>query len=129
MAAVNSFDIDGVIWLPAPYRGLKPEPQDVIITGRSIEERPETERFLASRGIANTVHFNPAPFQAKTRASSGAHKASVLRALLASGVHVGIHFEDDPVQAQIIQDAVPAVTVVRVCHRLVEVENVRRPEE
>jgi ribulose bisphosphate carboxylase small subunit len=123
---INTFDIDGVIWLPEPYVGLRPELNDIIITGRSIEEEKETYEYLESRGIYNEIYFNPLPFDKKTRKTSGEHKATVLRALLQEGYKVGIHWEDDPVQAEIIRNLVQDVTVVEIRHNLVELENVHR---
>lgn len=124
---INTYDIDGVIWLPQPYQGLKPDIHDIIITGRSIDEAPETFEFLESRQIFNEVYFNPIPFNCKTRESSAYHKAGVIRALLQEGYKVGIHFEDDPLQAEIIRYRVPEIVVVEIRHNLVELENVRRP--
>ena len=40
---VNGFDIDGVIHLGNGICGIRPGPKDVIITGRSYEEEPETK--------------------------------------------------------------------------------------
>ena len=62
MKTINTFDIDGVITV-----GLYPGPDDVIITGRSYEEAPETYAMLRSKGINNPVYFNPLPFDKKTR--------------------------------------------------------------
>ncbi|MFK0573770.1 hypothetical protein [Endozoicomonas sp.] len=123
---VNSFDIDGVIYL-GEHRGVYPGPGDIIITGRSIEEAFDTLAMLNSRNITNPVFFNPLGFADKTRESSGTHKASVLAMLLTSGFNVGIHFEDDPLQKQIIEQAKLPVTVVHIRQNLVELENVRHP--
>ena len=38
------FDLDGVITI-----GLMPTKEDIIVTGRSIQEQPETERYLKKR--------------------------------------------------------------------------------
>jgi hypothetical protein len=40
------------------------------------------------------------------------------------GIHIGLHFEDDPIQADIIERECPHVKVVRIVHDLVEKENV-----
>lgn len=124
---INTYDIDGVIWLPEPYVGLKPEVNDIIITGRSFEEEDETQKFLESRNIYNEVYFNPLPYAEKDREKSAAHKANVLFDLLNEGYKIGIHFEDDPLQAEIIRFRIPGVTVVEIRHNLVDLENVRRP--
>ena len=33
---INSFDIDGVIYMGDDYDGIYPGPKDIIVTGRSI---------------------------------------------------------------------------------------------
>lgn len=123
---LNSWDIDGVIFMGKGYRGLKPAPRDIIITGRSWEEETETTAMLRHFGILhNKIYFNPLPFDQKTRESSGEHKAKVLNTLKGYGENVEIHFEDDPVQAKIIRALAPHVQVVEIVHNLVEKENVR----
>ena len=124
---INSFDIDGVIWLPKPLVGLRPEKDDVIITGRSYEEEDETYEFLESRGIHNEVYFNPARFNQKTRQTSGLHKANTLLALIAQGFQIGIHWEDDLIQAEIIRSMLGSrVQVIHVLHNLVDLGNVKQ---
>ena len=120
---INAFDCDGVITV-----GIYPGPDDVIITGRSYDERPETEQMLAKKGIKNLVHYNQLPYDEKTRTSSGVHKAQTLRVLKSNGVIVENFFEDDPVQWKIIEESCPWVNVVHVVHDLTEKENVRAPE-
>lgn len=123
---VNSFDIDGVIYMGPNWTGVFPGPSDVIITGRSIEEKPETDEMLKSRGIENTVFYNPLSYEDKTRESSGKHKSVMLNLLIESGVEIGIHFEDDPIQADIIRTNIPSVNVVLLEHDLVDKENHRQ---
>jgi len=125
---ISTFDIDGVIWLPPPLRGIMPEENDIIITGRSHEESEETYEYLNSRGIFNEVYFNPLTFNEKSRQSSGVHKSRVLKTLLSSGFDIGCHFEDDPVQAQIIREMVPEINVIEIRHNLVELENIRQKD-
>ncbi|NNK82869.1 MAG: hypothetical protein HKO92_07085 [Flavobacteriaceae bacterium] len=121
---INSFDIDGVIYM-GKYDGLYPNKNDIIITGRSFEEEEETIRMLKRKGINNKVYFNPLPFDKKTRKSSGEHKAKVLSSLIEDGMDIGIHFEDDYIQGCVIEKSVPQINVVLVNHNLVEKENVR----
>lgn len=122
---INTYDIDGVINMGADYMGLRPGPNDIIITGRSEDEADYTMKWLADNGIHNIVCFNPIKFEDKTRDSSGHHKASVINELIDKyNVNVGLHFEDDPVQADIIERLCPRVKVVRIVHDLVEKENV-----
>ena len=120
----NSFDIDGVIFMDK-FNGVYPGLNDVIITGRSKEEKTETEVMLKSKGITNKVYYNKLPFNKKTRESSGHHKAQTLLYLEKMGMRFGIHYEDDPVQAAIIKKMMPHINVVLLQHDLVEKENVR----
>lgn len=115
---MHSFDIDGVITV-----GIYPGPNDVIITGRSFEEQPETRRMLDSFGIKNQVYYNALPFNKKSRVSSGCHKAQVINEL-----GITRHFEDDPIQADVIRAECPDCYVVMIQHDLTELENVRHTE-
>lgn len=119
---INSYDLDGVISI-----GITPRPEDIIITGRSYEEAKETYLFLQNRGIFNAVYFNPAPFETKTRKSSGQHKAKILNLLKDNGIEIQIHFEDDEVQKKEIE-AYSDVMVVHLVHNLTEKENIRHLE-
>lgn len=123
----NSFDIDGVIYM-GEYDGIYPGPDDVIITGRSIEEMRETRAMLDKKGIKNELHLNPLPFDQKTRESSGIHKGNVINWLWSKGTLIQCHFEDDPIQAAEIKKLCPNVNVILVQHDLVEKENVRHTE-
>lgn len=107
------------------FDGVYPGKNDVIITGRSFEERPETIAMLDSKGITNEVFFNPLPFSSKTRVSSGQHKGRTILELRKRGIEIAIHFEDDPIQRDEIQHLVPDQKVVLLQHNLVEKENVR----
>lgn len=122
---MNSFDIDGVIYISKDIDGVYPGPNDIIITGRSYEEFRETRRMLESKGINNQVYFNPLPFQAKTRESSGKHKAKILNTLKRAGSNIMVHFEDDPIQKEVIERECPWITVVHLVHDLCTKENVR----
>jgi len=121
---INSFDIDGVIYM-GEYGGVYPGPDDVIITGRSKDEEPETLAMLKSKGITNKVYMNPTPFDQKSREDSGRHKGRTLLYLEEMGLRFGIHYEDDPIQADIIRKMMPHINVVLLQHELVEKENVR----
>ena len=96
---INTFDIDGVIYGP----GIYPGPDDIIITGRSYEEEPETMRMLHARGIRNQVFFNTLEYEDKTRESSGLHKARTIDWLNRSGYKVVNHIEDDEIQIEAIK--------------------------
>lgn len=99
---IRSWDIDGVLYIPH-FSGLRPDRDDVIITGRSFEEAPDTLYTLRNEGITNQVLFNPLPKAEKTRVTSGLHKGKMLRALEDFGWIVDCHFEDDPVQIDAIK--------------------------
>ena len=124
MDRINTFDIDGVIYL-GEYDGVYPGPNDIIVTGRSVEESVETLAMLDRKGIKNTVYFNPLPFDEKTRESSGRHKAEVILLIRSWGREHGVHFEDDEVQIAEIKKLVPGVRIVHVVSDLVTKENVR----
>ena len=112
MKTINTFDIDGVIFM-GDYNGVYPSKDDIIITGRSIEEWDETSAKLKSKGIDNEVFMNPTTFSQKTREGSGIHKATIINFLEQDrGVKVGIHFEDDPIQIREISKRCPEVKIV-----------------
>lgn len=123
--SINSFDIDGVIYMGENIGGVYPGPDDIIITGRSKEEEPETLAMLNKKGITNEVYMNPLPFNQKSRVSSGRHKGQTMFYLEQAGYHIRCHFEDDEVQAAEIKKIMPHVNVVMVTSDLVEKENVR----
>lgn len=109
MNVIQSYDIDGVIYMGEDLNGLTPRPGDVIITGRSYQQSAETLRMLHGRGIYNTVFFNPLPRKHKDycREASGRHKANVLNSIRLAGTEVSAHYEDDPIQAKMIKDHGP----------------------
>ena len=122
---IRTYDIDGVLCMDG-WLGMRPASQyDLIITGRSVDEEKETRDFLFFNGIQNEVYFNNVPFDQKTRTSSGHHKATVLNKLLRQGKDIVVHYEDDPLQAEIIRDKTP-VEVILVQHSLINKENVKR---
>jgi len=122
---MNSFDIDGVIYIRKGLIGVRPGPDDVIITGRSFEEEPETKAMLEEAGIHNQVHYNSLKFDQKSRESSGVHKANILNMLKDLGEDIQIHFEDDPIQIEEIKRLAPWVNIVHLDHDLTYKENVR----
>lgn len=122
---MNSFDIDGVIYIHRGLIGVRPGPKDIIITGRSFEEEIETITMLESEGIYNQVFFNPLKFDQKSRQSSGVHKANTLNRLKDDGYDIQIHFEDDPIQIEEIKKLAPWVNIVHLDHDLTYKENMR----
>lgn len=125
MKKINSFDIDGVIFMGPGVGGVYPGPDDVIISGRSVDEVVETTRMLESKGITNKLFLNPLRYSAKTRESSGEHKANTINKLKSDGIQVVCHFEDDEIQAAVIRQKCPDTTVVMLVHDLVSKENQR----
>lgn len=121
---INTYDIDGVIFL-GEYDGVRPGPNDIIITGRSWEEVVETYKMLTSKGIFNEVIYNSKKFDEKTRESSGEHKAETIKRLIESGYTHGVHFEDDEIQIEIIKKHIPNIRIVHLVSNLVTKENVR----
>lgn len=122
MKTINTYDIDGVIYLGPDLLGMFPGVNDHIITGRSVEEEEYTVEMLRNRGIFNNVHFNPIPFDQKTRLSSGLHKAKIIQKLKQEYNH-GVHFEDDPVQIEAIRSIIPDIRIVWCQSNLVNLEN------
>ena len=120
---INSFDIDGVIYMGEERGGVYPGPHDIIITGRSYEEAEYTEKMLKLKQISNKVYYSPIPFELKTRELSGTHKATVINNLRANGIIIDVHYEDDPIQAEIIRGRT-GINVVLLQHDLTEKENV-----
>ena len=120
---VNCFDCDGVLTI-----GIRPAKDDIIITGRSFEEKPETEKFLRDSNIDNKIFFNPLKFDQKTRQSSGEHKARILTVLKDNGFDIEIMFEDDPIQWEIVEQKCPWIKIVHIVHNLTEKENIRHDE-
>lgn len=121
---MNGFDCDGVITV-----GLFPGPNDVIITGRSFQEQPETEAMLKRKGITNKVIYNPSKYEDKTRETAGAHKANILNTFKHNGVDIITFFEDDEVQKAVIERECPWLNVVHVVHDLTNKENERHLED
>jgi hypothetical protein len=116
---INSYDIDGVIYMGETLNGVSPSEDDIIITGRSsFDERETTENLLKSRGFKNSLFMNPIPENQKTRKSSGKHKARTLFYLEQLGYRFGIHFEDDEIQAEEIRKLMPHINIVMLKHNL-----------
>lgn len=116
---INTFDFDGVIYLGEKILGLTPQRNDIIITGRTFEEKEIVERILLHRGIFNQVYYNPTPKCIRTREQSGQHKGLVLMHLInEKGVKHGVHFEDDEIQIAEILKIIPTLTIVHIKHEL-----------
>ena len=114
---INTFDFDGVIYFGGDNPGVRPSEGDIIITGRSFEERAKTEAWCNRFDIRNRIIYSQVPEALKTREISGYHKALTLRELQKT-ITIAIHFEDDPIQKAIIEAMVPEVKVVHLVHEL-----------
>lgn len=126
----NGFDIDGVIHVGGGRVGIRPGPMDVIITGRSFEEKEETEKFLRNNGINNKVFYNDIPYDKKTRESSGIHKAKTLNMLLDKGIKIEYFYEDDFIQKEMILNYGPKdLKIIFVDNPWMGKENARHPVE
>lgn len=124
---MNSYDIDGVINMDEFGLGIRPSSDlDVIITGRSYEEKLETMEFLHRHGIWNKVYFNQVPFDEKTREGAGIHKANVLNQLKKDGHIINFHYEDDIIQANKIRELTDIIVILVDSGDLIEKENIRR---
>lgn len=117
---MNGYDIDGVITI-----GLLPQKNDIIISGRSTDELPETKKLMEMLHLDNELFLNPIPFEQKTREKSGYFKVGMLTVFKNRNIHIDKYFEDDPVQADIIEKHCDWVSVVRIIHNLTEKENRR----
>lgn len=123
---IQSFDFDGVIYISDSIPGLKPHMYDIIITGRSFEEEPETHIVMNRLGLGNKIYFNARKFAEKTRISSGIHKGRTLKRLISDGMNIVCHYDDDEVQLREIAKFVQ-IPLIHIVHNLTEKENVRRP--
>lgn len=116
---MNIFDIDGVIYMGKDKKGIRPNPEDLIVTGRVIQEAKETLEMLRSRGIFNQVFFNPIAKITQTREISGRHKAMTLKYLKDSGFQIDLVFEDDLIQKKIIEGMHPELNIVHLNHEVI----------
>lgn len=107
---INSFDCDGVINIP--NGGVYPGPDDVIISGRSILETKKTIDLLHSKGIKNKFYLNDIDLDKKTDKASGMHKVKIIKMLYEQGIYIQNFFEDNKIQAAIIEKMCPKVNVI-----------------
>lgn len=117
---INSYDIDGVIFMGDKFTGVNPGPDDIIITGRSKDDRAETETMLLKRGITNPLYMNNKSGDYNSRRQSGIHKAMTMFYLEEIGYRFGCHFEDDPIQVEAIQQMMPHIKIVHLNHDLID---------
>lgn len=102
---VNIYDFDGCVSI-----GVTPRENDIIITGRCIDEYKEVYNYLESINILGKVlvYFNPILLKdrgnhtVEARIYSGKHKANIINQLISNGVEIDYYFEDDELQADIV---------------------------
>jgi len=119
---VYGYDFDGVLSI-----GINPRSnEDIIITGRCIDEQEYVKNILSERGIKCKVYFNPMTLAERgdhtvaARTYSGNHKARTINGLKEEGINVTRFFEDDPIQKSLIEAYNPQVEVVHIVSSLVE---------
>ena len=106
MSKINCFDFDGVI-----TTGIIPKEGDIVISGRCLDEAHVIYEFLEKLKLPyrNAVFFNPITYElrgnhsVKARTFSGTHKGNTLKTLLNNGVEIENMYEDDPLQAEIME--------------------------
>lgn len=94
---MKGYDLDGII-----TKGIVPERDAIIITGRSFEEAPETYKYLHNKGIFNAVYFLPEKFENKDIDLAGKWKGVMVFAC-----SVKEFYEDSSIQAGYIKLANP----------------------
>lgn len=119
---IYAYDFDGVISI-----GITPRSkQDIIITGRCIDEQEHVKSILKKRGIKCDVYFNPMTLAERgdhtveARTFSGKHKASTIARLKDKGMNIVRFFEDDPIQLDLIKESHPELPVVHIVSELVQ---------
>lgn len=117
-----AYDFDGVVSI-----GVTPRfSDDIIITGRCIDEKEYVFEKLKELGVTSNVYFNPMTLAergnhtVRARTYSGMHKAKTISKLKEEGIIVQRFFEDDPIQKAIIEEHHPDLSVVHVISNLVE---------
>lgn len=98
---MKGWDFDGVVSC-----GAKPDPGDVIITGRSIEEARVTLELMSTLGVNCPVFFNPHTTAEKTARNAAEHKARIIQLL-----GIRLFMEDSHFQADIITELARGVEV------------------
>lgn len=119
---IYGYDFDGVISI-----GINPRSkEDVIITGRCIDEKNKVLNELRKRKISNKVYFNPMTLEERgnhteqARTYSGLHKAKTISSLKANGINIIRFFEDDEIQMEIIKKQHPDLEIVYIISNLVK---------
>lgn len=102
---LTSYDIDGVL-----TNGIKPEPPFIVVSGRLNKFAQETKEQMTSFGVDKTIPIFLRPCgEPADRVCAGYWKSFMIACY-----HVHRHFEDDPVQIDIIKKNCPWVEIVKV---------------
>ena len=116
------YDFDGVVSI-----GVTPRfSDDIIITGRCIDEKEYVFEKLKELGVTSNVYFNPMTLAERgnhtvqARTYSGQHKARTLKKLREEGYNLTRFFEDDPVQKALIEESNPEIEIVHIVSNLVQ---------
>lgn len=120
---VFGYDFDGVVSI-----GITPSSyQDVIITGRCLDEGEEVFGVLKKRNISCNVYLNPILLEQRgnhtesSRIISAHHKVDTISNLRRNGIcNVVRFFEDDPLQLSILKKFHPEIEYVFIESNLVE---------
>jgi len=116
------YDFDGVVSI-----GVTPRfSDDIIITGRCIDEKEYVFEKLKELGVTSNVYFNPMTLAERgnhtvqARTYSGQHKARTIKKLREEGYNLTRFFEDDPVQKALIEESNPEIEIVHIVSNLVQ---------
>jgi hypothetical protein len=118
---VYGYDFDGVVSI-----GITPSSiNDVIITGRCLDDNEKVIKELSRRNIQNTVYYKPILLEHTTyhtienRIQSGKHKADTILKLREQNINVIRFFEDDEVQIETIKIKIPELEIIKITSNLV----------
>lgn len=116
------YDFDGVVSI-----GVTPRfSDDIIITGRCIDEKEYVFEKLKELGVTSNVYFNPMTLAERgnhtvqARTYSGQHKARTIKKLREEGYNLTRFFEDDPIQKALIEESNPEIEIVHIVSNLVQ---------
>lgn len=119
MKKIFAYDFDGVVSI-----GIFPRNEnDIIITGRSIEEKETVLCYLKKNKIKSNVYFNNISLKnrgnhsLKSRLCSGKHKSETIKNIKKDGIIVERFFEDDAIQLEVIKKNHPKLDVVYIISR------------
>lgn len=108
---MRSFDMDGVV-----TAGCMPAEGDIIVTGRLFTGFATCYRECRDLGVPECVPIYMRPFgELADREAAGDWKAAVLDAFIEHCGTDGIeHWEDDPLQIEIIRNKCPGLKLILV---------------